>query len=66
MSSTKNMPAKQAYRIDEVCTAYGLGRTKVYELINSGELPSVRVGRRRLVLRTGLDALLRNSQSGAV
>jgi excisionase family DNA binding protein len=27
----------------------GLGRTKIFELVASGELPSVRVGRRRLV-----------------
>ncbi len=29
--------------------AIGLGRTKTFELVGSGELPSVRVGRRRLV-----------------
>ena len=28
---------KRAYRINEFCSAYGLGRTKVYELIKSGK-----------------------------
>lgn len=32
-------------RIPEVMNALGLGRTKIYELIASGELPVVRIGR---------------------
>lgn len=36
--------------IDEACVATGLGRTKLYELINEGRLVTTTVGRRRLVL----------------
>jgi excisionase family DNA binding protein len=37
----------------------GLGNTKIWELISSGELQAVRVGRRRLVLYASLEKLLR-------
>jgi excisionase family DNA binding protein len=37
------------YSIPDTCVALALGRSKVYELIASGELVSVKVGRRRLV-----------------
>ena len=49
---------KRAYRIDEFCAAYGLGRTKVYELIKSGKLRTVLVDGRRLVPRDAGEALL--------
>jgi len=49
---------KRAYRINEFCSAYGLGRTKVYELIKSGKLRTVLVDGRRLVPRDAGDALL--------
>ncbi len=32
-------------RADEVAKALGLGRSKTYELMNSGRLPVVRIGR---------------------
>lgn len=32
-------------RVPEVAKALGLGRTKIYELIATGELPVIRVGR---------------------
>lgn len=36
--------------INEFCLLSGLGRTKVYELLDAGELRSIHVGKRRLVL----------------
>lgn len=35
--------------IKRFCDVYGVGRTKTYELINSGDLETVRVGRKRLI-----------------
>jgi prophage regulatory protein len=32
-------------RAEEVAELLGLGRTKVFELLTSGELPTVRIGR---------------------
>ncbi len=40
---------KLLLRVEEAAGALGIGRTILYELIRSGELVSVRVGRRRLV-----------------
>jgi excisionase family DNA binding protein len=33
------------FRITEVATALGIGRTKVFALIRTGELPAVHIGR---------------------
>ncbi len=40
---------KMTLTIDEFSAAMGLGRTKVYELINTAGFPAVRVGRRVLI-----------------
>lgn len=47
-----------ALSIEEVQAATGLGRTKVYEIINSGSLPAKKVGKRTVILRADLDAFL--------
>ena len=52
--------------ITEVCKATGLGRRKVWELTNCGELPIVRVGRRVLVPRAGLEAWIVANTKGGV
>ncbi len=41
-------------RIPEVAEALGLGRTKIYELIAAGALPTIRVGRAVRVSVTAL------------
>ena len=41
----------------------GLGRDKILELLRSGRIPSVRVGRRYLVTRAHLEAFLSGSRS---
>lgn len=42
------------YRVDEAAGALRLSRSQVYELIRSGQLLTVRCGRRRLVPVTAL------------
>lgn len=37
------------YRVDEAADAMRLSRTAIYELIRSGQLRTVKLGRRRLV-----------------
>lgn len=49
-----------AYSIPELLAVIRLGRTRVYELINSGALPARRVGRRTLVLHEDLQVFLRS------
>ncbi len=46
MESQNEAPAQRLLlRVPEVAEALGLGRTKVYELIATGELPVIRLGR---------------------
>ena len=44
----------QMLRVDEVADVLRLGRTKVYQMLAGGELPSVRIGK---VLRVSAAAL---------
>ncbi len=38
-------PQRLLLRIPEVADTLGIGRTKIYEMIATGELPTIRVGR---------------------
>ena len=40
---------KYAYSINETAEVLSLGRSKLYQLLQSGEIPSFYVGRKRLV-----------------
>lgn len=54
---------KLAYRIDEAVKASGLGRSFLYERMSSGDLPSVKVGRRRLIMHDDLMRFLKGAVS---
>lgn len=43
----------------------GVGRTKVYELIDAGELETVNIGRRRLVVAESVDQYVKRLRGGA-
>lgn len=45
----KNADAPLAHSIPGACARLGLGRTVIYELIQTGELRSFKVGRRTLI-----------------
>jgi len=49
--------------IEEVCSATGLGRTKLYQIINAGELKARKIGARTVILRSDLEEFLKNLQS---
>jgi len=51
-------PDRIAYRIDDAALASGLSRSKLYQLIKSGELRSFLAAGRRLILRAELEAYL--------
>jgi excisionase family DNA binding protein len=55
-------PAPLAHSINGTCDQLGIGRTKVYDLINRGDLETVRIGSRRLVTRRSLEVLLERYQ----
>lgn len=43
----------------------GLGRTKTYQIIKSGELPSVTIGRRRFVAIKDIDEYIEGKRTAA-
>jgi excisionase family DNA binding protein len=53
MSEQKHAPSAHVsplfHQIPEVCRLLGVGRSSIYELIASGRLASVAIGRRRLI-----------------
>lgn len=61
MSEAVTVPAKLAYGVDEAIHVSGLGRTFLYEHITNGQLRSVKVGGRRLILHDDLLAFLKGA-----
>ncbi len=47
-----------AYRPTEAASVLGLGRNRIFELLRSGELRSVKYGRTRLIPRTAIEEFL--------
>lgn len=47
-----------AVPVDDACEIIGVGRTKMYELIDQGRVKSITIGRRRLVVYASLEALV--------
>jgi excisionase family DNA binding protein len=54
----KTRPDRPVLSVHEVADFLGISRSLAYDAINSGEIPSIRVGTRKLVPRAALDALL--------
>ena len=50
--------------IEQVQTRLGIGRSMVFELIGSGKLRSVSIGRRRLVPETAIAEFIEALQAG--
>ena len=49
---------KEWFTTDELVNWLGLGRTKAYEMLRSGEIPSYKIGRIRRIRRQDVDAWL--------
>jgi excisionase family DNA binding protein len=45
-------------RVDRALSDLNIGKTKLYELLASGELEAIRIGRRTLVLQASIDSLV--------
>ena len=52
---------RRTYTVVEVARILGIGRTAAYEAARTGDLPSVRIGRRILVPKAALERLLLQS-----
>ncbi len=46
------------YTIDETAAMLGVGRSTAYELIRTGDITSIRIGKRRFVTRLTLEEIL--------
>lgn len=54
--------SKEWYSPDELWRWLGLGRTKTYELLQSGEIPSYKIGRIRRIRRQDIEAWLEQNR----
>jgi excisionase family DNA binding protein len=53
-----DMPERRALRVREAIAAYRISKTKLYELMKTGRLATVKVGGSRLIPVDALEALL--------
>lgn len=53
-----------AYRVNDFCRVIGLSRSKVYELIGEGRLPTIKLGSRRLIPHHAAKKLIEDAMAG--
>jgi len=53
---------KEWFTTDELVRWLGLGRTKTYEMLRSGEIPNYKIGRIRRIRRQDVDAWLERNK----
>ncbi|MCZ7526569.1 MAG: helix-turn-helix domain-containing protein [Acidimicrobiia bacterium] len=51
------------YSIADATLVLGIGRTRLYQLMRSGEIETVHIGRRRLIPSASIDALVARLRS---
>ena len=49
---------RKTYKIEEVAEILGIGKASLYAAVRKGELPAIRLGKRIVVSRATIDALL--------
>jgi excisionase family DNA binding protein len=57
---------KRAYSVPQTCAILDLGLNSVKRLVENGSLPSIRIGRRVLILAEDIEAFLARLKAGAV
>ncbi|MES2000886.1 MAG: helix-turn-helix domain-containing protein [Pseudomonadota bacterium] len=45
-------------RVSRAMAMLDIGKTKLYELVGTGDLEAIRIGRRTLILRSSIEALI--------
>ncbi len=55
---------RQTYKVEEAAKILGIGRNLAYELVRSGQIPSLRLGRRIVVPKGVFDRLLSGDGAG--
>lgn len=56
--ATRPAPPRLSYSVAEASRATGIGRTTLYKLMGDGSLSSVKIGNRRLIPASALQAIL--------
>ncbi len=56
---------RQTMSVDDAARELGISRASTYNAIRRGEIPAIQIGKRVLVLRTGLSRLLRGELSAS-
>lgn len=56
---------KLAYRINDACSALGIGRTSFYRLVTDGKFRTITIAGRVLVPRSEIDRLMAEAMSDA-
>jgi excisionase family DNA binding protein len=64
MKVLSNQSAPQLHPLETVTARLGVGRSTVFDLIGSGQLRSVKVGRRRLVSESALVEFINQLEAG--
>ena len=62
---TTDRLGRLAYSVTEAATVTGLGRTTLYALMRSGTLPSLKVGKRRLIASADLESMIGQARQAA-
>jgi excisionase family DNA binding protein len=52
---------RAALSVRDAAQFLSVGRSKIYDLLKSGELRDVKIGGRRVILRDDIEQLLRNA-----
>lgn len=58
-------PPKYLLRPEEAAEALGIGRAKTYELITSGQIRSIQIGRSRRIPITAVEEFVRDREAAA-
>lgn len=57
-STDLTAPQPLSFNVQTACALTGIGRTRFYELLNTGDISSRKIGKRRIILRADLEAFL--------
>lgn len=55
---------KKTYNAAEIATALGISKSKAYDLLHREDFPTLRIGRRLLVVRTKFENWLEEQSDG--
>lgn len=54
----RNCPDRLSWTVEEAAYLLGISRHSAYEAVRRGDIPSIEIGRRRLIPKQGLERLL--------